>query len=76
MWRAGDDLDGRTAAIKALLSRVPAQTPGTFQHANTGYVTLGAALEHVTHKRWEELMRADVFAPLGMSSCGFGATSL
>ena len=73
MWRAGDDLDGRTTAIKTLLSRAPTQPVGTFQYANTGYVTLGAALERVTHRRWEDLMRTDLFAPLGMTSCGFGA---
>jgi len=73
MWRGGGDPKARAAAIQALLSRPPMQKPGTFQYANSGYVTLGEALERVTGQRWEDLIRTDLFAPLGMASCGFGA---
>ena len=73
MWRGAGDPKTRAAAVDAVLARAPAQPPGTFQYANPGYVTLGAALERVTGRRWEELVREDLFAPLGMTSCGFGA---
>ena len=32
----------------------------------------GAALERATSRRWEDLLREHVFAPLRMTSCGFG----
>ncbi len=73
MWRAGSKADARSAAIRAVLARSPSQAPGTFQYSNTGYVTLGAALERATGRQWEDLMRADLFAPLGMTTAGFGA---
>ncbi len=73
MWKGGSDPKTRAAAVKAVLERAPAQTPGTFGYANTGYVTLGEALERVTGRRWEDLIRDDLFGPLGMASCGFGA---
>jgi D-alanyl-D-alanine carboxypeptidase len=65
--------DARIKAVRALLARPPAQTPGTYVYANAGYMIAGAALERATGKTWEQLMTHDLFAPLGMTSCGFGA---
>ena len=73
MWRAGEDPGERARAIGALLARAPSQAVGTFEYANTGYVTLGLALERVTKRRWEAIIRDDLFGSLGMTSCGFGA---
>jgi D-alanyl-D-alanine carboxypeptidase len=73
MWQDGNSPTARLTAVRALLSRPPAQAPGTFVYANAGYMIAGAALERLTGKTWEALMREELFRPLGMSSCGFGA---
>jgi len=73
MWEDGSDPGAREKAVLAMLARPPAQAPGTFIYANAGYMIAGAALERKTGAAWEELMRDDLFGPLGMASCGFGA---
>jgi CubicO group peptidase (beta-lactamase class C family) len=76
--RAAMRLDGsapgaRAKAVLAILARPPAQAPGTFVYANAGYMIAGVALERRAGATWEELIRTDLFEPLGMASCGFGA---
>jgi CubicO group peptidase (beta-lactamase class C family) len=57
-----------------VLSLPPVNAPNsTFVYSNSGYVVAGAALERVTGKPWETLIAEEVFGPLGMASCGFGA---
>ena len=64
----------RAAATQLLLELPPALEPGTLsRYSNLGYVVAGAALEQATGQSWEALMQAEVFDPLGMDSCGFGA---
>ena len=64
----------RAVIARLLLEMPPPIEPGTSSHyANLGYVVAGAALETATGMAWEELMRAELFEPLGMESCGFGA---
>jgi CubicO group peptidase (beta-lactamase class C family) len=58
------------------LSRSPKEIPGTrFAYSNYGYLILGHVLERAAGKTWEELMRQEIFAPLGMTGCGFGPTA-
>ena len=66
---------GQRALIARLLLEVPPPIePGTVSHySNLGYIVAAAALEATTGTPWEELMRAELFEPLGMESCGFGA---
>jgi CubicO group peptidase (beta-lactamase class C family) len=47
----------------------------THEYSNLGYGVLERVLEHVTGRGYDEVMRAEVFAPLGMenSSVGTGA---
>ncbi|MDO1557938.1 serine hydrolase [Brevundimonas sp. 2R-24] len=45
----------------------------TFLYSNQGYVTAGAMIERRTGQSWEQLMREHLFAPLGLTSAGFGA---
>jgi CubicO group peptidase (beta-lactamase class C family) len=44
----------------------------SFVYPNNGYVLAGALCEAVTGKTYEALMLEQVFAPLGMTSAGFG----
>ena len=42
-------------------------------YSNFGYCLAAAMLERATGISWEDMMRAEVFSPLAMSSAGFGA---
>ncbi len=65
--------EARMAMVRALLAQPPAQPPGTFAYANGGYIIAAAALERKLGTTWEELITRDLFQPLHMSGCGFGA---
>jgi len=41
-------------------------------YSNLGYTIAGVMAEQATGKSWEDLMRAQVFEPLGLTSAGFG----
>ena len=46
--------------------------PGSkYNYSNSGYVLLGAILEAVTGKRYEELIEENIFRPLGMLNSGY-----
>ncbi|KIT16410.1 serine hydrolase domain-containing protein [Jannaschia aquimarina] len=57
------------AGLRMPLSR-PAE--GRFHYSNVGYVVAGAMMERATGLSWEDLMRIEVFGPLGMTGAGFG----
>ena len=59
---------------RLVLSTEPSSTPSKkYAYSNSGYILLGAILEKVTGEQWEDLIRNNLFRPLGMSSAGFGA---
>lgn len=65
--------DQRQAYSKAVLVVPLENKPGTtFLYSNAGYVVAGAMLETLTGRAWEDLMRDEVFIPLGLNSAGFG----
>jgi CubicO group peptidase (beta-lactamase class C family) len=65
--------EARAWFVAQLLASPPAHAPGTtFEYSNQGYTIAGAMLEEVLEKPWEQLVRAEVFEPLGMTSAGFG----
>jgi D-alanyl-D-alanine carboxypeptidase len=66
----------RRALVARVLARAPDGTRGTFAYSNVGYVLLGSIIESAEGRTYEEAMRARVFEPLGMSSCGFDAPGL
>ena len=46
--------------------------PGSkFHYDNSGYFILGAILEHVTGKKYEDLLKENIFGPLGMNDTGY-----
>lgn len=73
LWADGTTPDARLKFVRDTLAAAPALAPGTMVYSNTGYMVAGAALERVTGARWEDLMQKDLFAPLGITACGFGA---
>ena len=44
-----------------------------FSYQNANFVLAGAMLERITGKSWEDLMKTELFDPLGMTTAGFGA---
>jgi CubicO group peptidase (beta-lactamase class C family) len=53
--------------VKLLKDRKPKPPPGTkFNYSNTNYALLPVIVNRVTHRRFGEFMRDEVFRPLGM----------
>lgn len=68
-------VDLRSSAAAEALSHKPMSRPGsTYAYSNLGYIIAGAAIERTLGESWETALTREVFAPLGMSSCGFGGT--
>lgn len=63
----------RAALAAKALGAPPPGAVGTFAYGNINFIVLGAAIEQATGTSWEEVMQAEMFAPLGMASAGFGA---
>jgi CubicO group peptidase (beta-lactamase class C family) len=66
----------RLKYVQHVLREAPATSPGgRMLYSNRGYIVAAAMLERLTKRSWEDLMRQQVFRPLGMTSAGFGPTS-
>ena len=68
----GQLVEQRRQFARWLMSKAPANPPGTFEYSNAGYVVAAAMVEKVTDQPWERLIQTRLFAPLGMKSAGFG----
>lgn len=66
-------VEQRLDRVRAALGARPGGTVGTFAYANINYVLAGAAIERITGGSWETAMAAELFAPLGITTGGFGA---
>ena len=74
LWTSGDVETQRAWFVEQMLLSPPSYDPGTaFMYSNSGYMIVGAALEAATGTSWEALLTAEVFEPLGIDGCGFGA---
>ena len=75
-WNAlgsGTTTEQRVRLIKTVLAKAPETTPGTkYDYSNVGYAIAAAMGERVTKRPWEQLIRTELFEPLGMTSVGFG----
>ena len=59
-----------------LTKHQPEAKPGTKTvYSNAGYALVGHAIEERLDRPWEEVLCDRLFAPLGMTSAGFGAPS-
>lgn len=64
----------RIAFARVALAMPPRGPAGdTFEYSNNGYVVLGAIIERRLGTSWEAAIRERLFAPLKLSSAGFGA---
>lgn len=75
LWkRKGTHVEQRRELLEGVLKREPAAPPGTkFLYSNAGFAIAGHMLETLAKKPWEELMEAELFEPLGITTGGFGA---
>jgi CubicO group peptidase (beta-lactamase class C family) len=65
----------RLAYISRALSEAPVAAPGSkVSYSNTGFVIAAAIAERATRSSYEELMRREVFEPLGMKQVVYGPT--
>lgn len=76
-WRAawgckGTPRECRKAFVDAVMAAPLSQPRGTFTYSNQGYAIAGAMMEQATGRDYESLISERLFAPLGMTSAGFG----
>lgn len=65
----------RLAYLARAVSEASVVPPNTkFSYSNTGFILAAAIAERATGTSYEELMRREVFQPLGITSVGFGTT--
>lgn len=70
----GDPRAQRMALVRRLLASPPELEPGSaFVYSNNGYIVAGTMIERLGGASFEDLMRDEVFVPLGLESAGFGA---
>lgn len=69
------DTDRRLAYVESVLTNPLDNEPNkTFRYDNDNYIVLGALLESIFQKTWEELVSSKIYKPLQMNSAGFGPT--
>jgi CubicO group peptidase (beta-lactamase class C family) len=69
----GSSREQREQFVKHVLQEEPVVKPGTERrYSNASYALVAFVAEQRTGKSWEELMRTEVFEPLGMGTAGFG----
>ncbi|CAM3278257.1 Beta-lactamase family protein [Sphingomonas antarctica] len=62
----------RMRVTQKYLAEPPASKIGEYEYSNLGYMIAGAIAEKHTGKSWEDLIRAEIFRPLGIRNAGFG----
>lgn len=62
----------RLAVAHAVLTATPAGPQGAMRYSNPGYVIAAAMIEQAAGRSWEDLITEVVFAPLKLTSAGFG----
>jgi CubicO group peptidase (beta-lactamase class C family) len=66
-------VEQRLMVVEEVLTKAPENPPGTkYEYSNVGFVVLGAILEQKTGEPWEDLIKSELFKPLGMTTAGFG----
>ncbi|MCC6137780.1 MAG: beta-lactamase family protein [Bdellovibrionaceae bacterium] len=78
VWPTLYDKKYSTKRARELLVQSILATPANFvkgktpEYNSSGYIVLGAILEHMTNFSWEELVQNKIFNSIGMKSCSFG----
>lgn len=71
------NLDGlRLEMVKTFVRQPLKSSPGTrFLYGNANYILVGAALERLHRRTWEELIQEQIFQPLALAGAGLGPQS-
>lgn len=70
----GSPREQRRFFVEEGLKIAPDGEPGAQTvYSNAGFMIAGAMLEKIENAPWEDLVRREVFEPLGMTKTGFGA---
>lgn len=70
----GEARDSRRLLLRGVLANEPSSPPGSkFEYANAGFAIAGHMGETKSGTPWEALIQQKLFAPLGITSAGFGA---
>jgi CubicO group peptidase (beta-lactamase class C family) len=64
----------RVTFARRTLQDPPVAPRGTFKYSNAGFIIAAAVAEHATRKSYEQLMRQEIFQPLGITTAQFGPT--
>jgi len=65
--------EARREAVLDVLAEKPAYPPGEeYLYSNVGYTVAAAMAEQATGAHWEDLVKQEVFEPLGLADSGFG----
>jgi CubicO group peptidase (beta-lactamase class C family) len=71
----GESLDSLWADQRPLPAQRVAFAPrGTVRYSNASFIIAAAGAEHATKKSYEQLMRQEIFQPLGITTAQFGPT--
>lgn len=62
----------RLLVARKFLSEAPASKIGEFEYSNLGFIIAGTIAEVRTGRSWEDLIRTQIFKPLGIRHAGFG----
>jgi CubicO group peptidase (beta-lactamase class C family) len=78
LWaRRGTPEEQRVEMLRGVLARAPARAPGTaFEYANAGFAAAGVLAERAAKEPYEALITKRLFAPLGITSAGFGVPGI
>jgi CubicO group peptidase (beta-lactamase class C family) len=71
----GTDSQMRAAVDTWAIQQPPAATPGTYYYSNIAYQMLGEVAARAWGQTYAQAMQDRVFAPLGITSAGFGPTT-
>lgn len=80
-WDRFNDADkpivDQRRAVLHWLAQQPrnAESVGQFTYSNLGYMVLGHIIEQIRHHSWEDEIEQRLFAPLGITTAGFGPPS-
>lgn len=73
LWNfKGTSTEARRLILDTVTRREPKTMPGKFEYTNGGFSLAGLMAEQATGRAWEDLVQEQVFAPLGITSAGFG----
>ncbi|WP_230473662.1 serine hydrolase domain-containing protein [Dyella choica] len=72
-WNVDPTLSMDTRTLVGQIAKQPLDfKPGSeWRYSNSGYMLLGAVIEKVTGRRWDEVEHDLVFAPFGMAHTGY-----